>query len=251
MGYNPITPGGYSMWTMSSMLQKAIRRGDIDHASFAAKEMRGSYLKYLWKRLLVISVEDCYGVVTKEIVGLKMADDIANEGRKGYDRDPLFLSKAVVLLCMARKNRDACYVACNFMRMDRILTPDEIPECYLENVDQAKLGVDGVPDWVFDIHTLQGRRNGKTDLDMTIDEEAALFPHQMSLFDNADWGPYYKRETEKGNIGYREQQAVKQFQKGKETDPTHGGQDMPVRESVFGAIKNGRVVEDPDFDIPD
>ena len=242
--FNPMTPGGYSMYTMSSMLQKAIRRADINHAAFAAKELRGSYPDYLWKRLFIISAEDCYGVVTKEIVGLKMADDIANKGKKGYNRDSLFLSKAIVLLCMARKNRDACYVACNFMRYDRLLKPEEIPDAYLESVDEAKLGVEGVPDWVFDIHTLEGRKRGKTDLDMTIDEQEALFPKQMSLFDNASWQNYYDAQFNAGNIRGAERRRVERFMEGKESDPTHCGEDWPEHDEVWGRLSGGKVVSD-------
>lgn len=230
MAYNLTTPGGYNMYTMSSMLQKAIRRSDIDHAAFAAKELRCNYDEYLWKRLYVISAEDCYGVVTQEIVALKIAHDTVNKGRKGYDKDSIFISKAITLLCMARKNRDACYVACNFMSCKRTLKPEEIPSEYLENVDEAKLGVEGVPNWVFDIHTYQGRRNGKTDLDMTIDEQAALKPLQMSLFDEASWQPYYDRMKASGSLSWRELDRVNKFMEGKETDPTHNGEDLVVPE---------------------
>ena len=38
----------------------------------------------------------------------------------------------------------------------------------------AILGVEGIPDWIFDVHTLTGKKNGKTDLDMTIEEQLAL-----------------------------------------------------------------------------
>ena len=232
--YNPVTPCGYSLYTMSSMLQKSIRRGDIDHAAFAAKELRYSYENYLWKRLLVISAEDCYGIVTKEIIALKIAGDEVNKGKKGYYRDSLFISKAIVLLCMARKNRDACYVACNFMRYDRVLQPDEIPSEYLENVDEATLGVEGVPDWVFDVHTIQGRRNGKTDLDMTIAEQEALFPKQLSLFDNAGWQEYYQGQFDRGNITGAERKRVEHWMADKESDPTHNGKDFPPHgEDVF------------------
>ena len=41
------TYSGYNLYDMSSMLQKAIRRGDVFHASFAAKEMHVKYREYL------------------------------------------------------------------------------------------------------------------------------------------------------------------------------------------------------------
>lgn len=222
--FSPKTKSGYSLYTMSSMLQKAIRRADIEHAAFAAKELRGSYNNYLWKRLLVISAEDCYGIMTKEIVALKMAHDIVNKGRKGYDTDSIFVSKAVLLLCMARKNRDACYVACNFLRYDRVLNPDDIPKEYLIDVDEAELGVDGIPDWVFDVHTLEGKKNGKTGFDMTVDEQEALKPLQQSLFDNASWEIDFTAQKAKGQIHSTEEwNRIIKWMAHKESDPTHNG----------------------------
>ena len=64
---------------MSSMIQKAIRRCDIPHAAYAANELGGKYRKYLWKRLLTVSAEDCYGIMTKEIVALQQADELLNK----------------------------------------------------------------------------------------------------------------------------------------------------------------------------
>lgn len=61
------TKNGHSMYDMVSLLQKAIRRGDVEIAGYAANELRGRYNAYLWRRLLAISAEDCYGIMTKEI----------------------------------------------------------------------------------------------------------------------------------------------------------------------------------------
>ena len=79
MGYNLKTTNGYDLFEMSSMIQKAIRRCDIPHAAYAANELSGKYRKYLWKRLLTVSAEDCYGIMTKEIVALQQADECVNK----------------------------------------------------------------------------------------------------------------------------------------------------------------------------
>lgn len=211
-----LTRNGHNMYDMSSMLQKAIRRGRVRHASYAAYELYGRYYKYVWKRLIVISAEDCFGIMTKEILALKLADDEVNGTAKGYDRDPIFLSKAVLLLCMARKNRDACYMGCNFMYPDKVLdeeTLDEYMPVTEEEMQKMKLTERQIPDWVFDIHTIKGKyRLGKNDLDMTIDEEKALYPHQFNLFDFGDWDEYYEKEIAEGNIDPKQQQDVKKFQ---------------------------------------
>ena len=107
MGYNYTTKHGYNMFDMSSMLQKAIRRGDWTRAGFAACELYYSFYNYLWKRLLVISAEDCYDAVTHEIIALRMADDEVNANKKpGEIRDQIFVSKAIMLLVRANKNRE-------------------------------------------------------------------------------------------------------------------------------------------------
>ena len=208
MAYDARTKNGHNLYDMSSMLQKSIRRADYNHAGYAANEMYGNYYNYLWKRLLVISAEDCYGIITKEIVGLKMASDIANKGRKGYDIDPIFIAKAITLLCSARKNRDACYFACNYMCIDRLIPEEEIEHI---DLDSCSLGTEGIPDWVFDIHTIKGRINGKTDLDMTIDEQKALTPLQIGIFDEADWKPYYDFERSKGSFKDKEWVSIEKF----------------------------------------
>ena len=99
------TKNGHSMYDMVSLLQKAIRRGDVEIAGYAANELRGRYNAYLWRRLLAISAEDCYGIMTKEIEALRQADDVYNQKRKGYEREPLFISKAITLLLYARKKQ--------------------------------------------------------------------------------------------------------------------------------------------------
>lgn len=226
MGYNLTTRNGHNMFDMSSMLQKSIRRCDFSHAGYAAMELFGGFHTYLWKRLLVVSAEDCYGIMTKEIVALKIADDTVNKGKKGYDKDPLFVAKAITLLCLAKKNRDGCYMACNFMLPDRVLEENSIPHV---DIQSCNLGVDKIPDWVFDVHTLKGKAAGKTDLDMTISEQLALEPKQLSFFDNCSWEPYYEWQHREGGCVGKEWNDFQSFRQGKCIAPE----------------------PNPDFDIPD
>lgn len=139
------------------MIQKAIRRCDIPHAAYAANEMSVKYRAYLWKRLLTVSAEDCYGIMTKEIMALKEADDYVNQRNKPGETNDLFIAKAVVLLCMAKKNRDADYVACNFMWGDQPLSDAEY-EAFVDYHEVERLKAVSqfdVPDYVFDVHTRQ------------------------------------------------------------------------------------------------
>lgn len=217
MGYQMITRNGHNFYDMASLLQKSIRRCDFQRAGYAAYELFGKYHTYLWKRLYVTSAEDCYGIMTKEVVALKLADDEVNKGKKGYDRDPLFVAKAITLLCMARKNRDACYVACNFMSTDDILPEEEI-----EHVDITKcdLGEEGIPEWVFDCHTLKGKRNGKTEVDMGEDEQKALTPHQLGFFDYGDWSNHDNKRKKAGKITAKEIEQLEETYKYRVLDPT-------------------------------
>ena len=70
-----IHKNGHNMFEVSSLIQKAIRRSNKDYACYAANELAPRFRKYLWKRLLCVSAEDCYDLVTNKIVALKQADD--------------------------------------------------------------------------------------------------------------------------------------------------------------------------------
>ncbi len=104
------TPKGHNMFDISSLVQKAIRRGDLKYALYAANEMAVSYRGYLWKRLLVTSAEDCFDPLTHLIVDLKEKDD-----RNATKNSKEYIYQAVYILVNARKNRDADYFACNLL----------------------------------------------------------------------------------------------------------------------------------------
>lgn len=373
MGY-PYTDTGYNMFDMLSMIQKAIRRGDYENAGFAAKQLKNSFRTAMWNRLFVISAEDCFGIVTKELVKLREMDDASPDNRH--------ISNAVALLCRAKKSRDACYFSCNFVLASRNprqvpITQEEIENLYgrinngtrkddgtpkvdktgfyqmsmfddfpkdedktdmdekeiekhftgamiqkaiqhrdmdmtgygmdllrrpernflwdvmtdyaenfikvpvtdeirslrkadgivnknkkdkdeifiskaavllfhcnnpaihsmnssdivqLENlIDWGKFRVkpmeecvlpDGnIPEWVYDCHTLKGRKIGKTDWDMTVTEQAALYPLQKGYFDDASWLYTYEDDLRMGVITEDEFEPIKEFAKTHEANP--------------------------------
>lgn len=84
-------------------MQNAIRKGDYELAGYAMWELLPGYTPYLRKRFLVISAEDCFGVITKEVAALTEIGDEAA------------LTKALALMCASKKNRDADYFVCNLM----------------------------------------------------------------------------------------------------------------------------------------
>lgn len=114
-------------------MQNAIRKGDYEIAGYALWELLPQYTPYLRKRLLVISAEDCYGVITKEILALT---------EYGGEEE---LMKALALLCMCKKNRDADYFVCNLMTTDNLTggSKDELGKALssaIRTMDVVKAG---------------------------------------------------------------------------------------------------------------
>ena len=103
MAYEMLTRSGKSFWEMTSVMQNSIRKGDYEHAGYAMWELLPRYDSYLRKRFLVISAEDCFGVITKEILHLTSLPGDEN------------LERALSVLCSCKKNRDADYFVCNLM----------------------------------------------------------------------------------------------------------------------------------------
>lgn len=104
------TRNGQSFYEISSMLQKAIRRGLYDDAFYAANELVPQYRNYMWKRLFTVSAEDCHDLVSSRVYELKCLDSNVRDAKERK-----YISEAVGLLVGARKNRDADYFACNLM----------------------------------------------------------------------------------------------------------------------------------------
>lgn len=362
----PYTDDGYNMYDLISMLQKAIRRCDYENAGFAANQLKKYYRKIMWNRLLVISAEDCFGIITKEIEELKKNDE-----KQPSEQN---ISNAVALLCRTKKSRDACYFACNFILVTRRPREIEPTKKYVENLykrlrtttsggniydssgfmqmslfdtneygipekdvekfkngaslqiaishrdmdmigvimeemrhkersflweifeDYAKNYTDGsiveeilslmnvdcminekkkdkdeifiskaaillcqcnderfesllscdvvyhsrcidwstvrtkpisecilkngeMPIWVFDCHTIKGKQMGKTDWDMTSNEQEALTPLQLAYFDDASWIYIYEQDYQKGLATERQMIPIREFAKTHPANP--------------------------------
>lgn len=104
------THNGHNMFDISSLIQKALRRGDMEFACYAAHEMMWKYRPYLWTRLFITSAEDCYDPVSGRILYLRKKDMEVKDAQ-----DTRYLSEAVNLLVRTRKNRDADFFACNYV----------------------------------------------------------------------------------------------------------------------------------------
>lgn len=174
------TQRGYDFYEVASALQKSIRRGDTKLAGYMALELFPQYSEYCWKRLLTISAEDCYGIITKEIKALYDSFHIVNKGKKGNQLGGrIFISKAVILLCEAKHNRDADLLS-NYIYDRKVGLDESKIKAYFEEVRKERMQI---PNYVYDVHTLKGKRAGKTKKDFFIEEEKSLSYKQPSLFD--------------------------------------------------------------------
>ena len=168
MAYNLTTKHNYDFYEVASCLQKAIRRGDVKLAGFMALELWASgFDHYLWKRLFTISAEDCWGLITKEIEALWVGYKLVND--KTEPKGRIFISKAVILLCLAKKSRDPDHLQ-NFVYDNMAgLTEKDITDYMAELPEYVKM-----PGYVYDCHTMRGRKMGKTKEDFFRDEYEAL-----------------------------------------------------------------------------
>jgi len=175
-----ITQRGYDFYEVASALQKSIRRADVKLAGYMALELFPRYAEYCWKRLLTISAEDCYGVITKEIMALYEAFHVINKGKKVDElKGRIFISKAVILLCLCKHNRDADLLS-NYIYDKKYDVSDEEIEKLFDEIREEQVKI---PEYVYDVHTVKGKIAGKTKRDFFIEEENALANKQLSLFD--------------------------------------------------------------------
>jgi replication-associated recombination protein RarA len=170
---------GYVFGEVASALQKAIRRADARLAGYWTIELfESGYREYLWRRLLTISAEDCWGVITHEIEALYRSWQMIDRQKKGGGR--VFAAKAAILLSQAQKCRDADHLT------NLVYDPATIdPKALEEALDEARKGpLEAIPDYALDCHTFEGKRAGKTKKDFFRDEFGALKPRQPGLFDD-------------------------------------------------------------------
>lgn len=196
MGRPAPTKNGHDFFAVSSLLQKAIRRGDVEFAARACNELLPKYANYCWNRLMIISAEDCAGLVTQEVIALwtawRKTTAETSSKKPGRVEGRIFFAKAIVLLAKCQHSRDQD----NLILLVSNRMPDDVFREELTKVADVFRVDDGdfeIPEWVHDVHTAQGRRKGATLDDFIRDEEAALSNPAESIFQNFDemvetWG---------------------------------------------------------------
>ena len=127
-----------------SAMQKYIRKNMQKEALFHALKIEEFNPKMLWNRLMVIVVEDIGVADHRKITTLhtlkKLYEDSMNRGKYGG----LFLSAAIQILATGPKSWDAGSLI-NIVHIKQ--------QCEYWNPIK--------PDWVFDKHTLKGKKMGK------------------------------------------------------------------------------------------
>ena len=130
-----------------SALQKEIRRGHAENAALLAYEMyitSAELENYLWKRLLVISVEDIgFGRPDAPVI-VHHLYQMHQVYQRGEGDRLLFAIHAVRLLCASPKDRST----------------DEMVNWIKHAVEQSSLRPE-IPDYAIDMHTARGQAMGR------------------------------------------------------------------------------------------
>jgi len=176
-----LTTRGYDFFECSSAMQKAIRRGDARLGGYWAVELHESnYGEYVWNRLMTISAEDCWGILTQEVESLYRGWLMVNKRRRPKDpfKGRVFVAKAVILLSQAKKSRDADHLT-NLLYDAQAVTDHELDR----ELTAARKNPEEIPEYAFDVHTQKGKKRGRTKEEFFADEHAALKPREPGLFD--------------------------------------------------------------------
>lgn len=172
------TVRGYDLGPVVSALQKMIRRGDARRAVYFAVELfESGYAAYAWRRLLIISAEDCAGLVTQEVEALYRGWIVIDKHTRG--KGIVLIAKAALVLARADKSRDADHATCLVYDQRSGLSEADIRATLAD----VRAEHEDIPDEAYDCHTHRGRAQGLTRRDFFLAEHDALQPHVPGLFD--------------------------------------------------------------------
>ena len=145
MNYIPLTNKGYSLFEVSSALQKSIRRGHEKEALYWGWELElSNYGKYFWKRMTIISVEDIGAATPDALLHISGYQKAYEElKRKKSNETSLMIAAATTFLCRCQKSRLFDWAKC----------------WMVDTHNHQNLSI---PDYALDIHTRRGKQSGKT-----------------------------------------------------------------------------------------
>jgi len=169
------TINGYEPFEVVSALQKMIRRGKEFEAVYWAMELEASgNWSWLWKRLMIIAVEDIGLADPQTVILVKNLWDTyvkIREMGKGRPPEGNILVMAVLALCKAKKNREADDLAfvMGQLRKEGLRLP--------------------MPDVAIDEHTRRGKAMGRDDNFWF--QEASRLKGKV-VIDGNPWGEAFK-----------------------------------------------------------
>ena len=158
------TKGGYSIFPVSSLLQKSVRRSDEEAAAWAAWELtRSGYTGMFWKRILTIatedvSVEDSVTTKVRTLYRLGTGQEDATSGWSGdQERGRVCAVRAALACAQAESSRLSDYLNNTFERIadERVTAAEEGREPAYD-FPAGDLDPGEKFDTVFDTHTSQG-----------------------------------------------------------------------------------------------
>jgi hypothetical protein len=158
------TDARYNIFTVSSCLQKSIRRSDEEVAAWAAWELaRSGYESMLWKRLLTIATEDVSveDSVTSEIRTLYELgtgqEDATSDWSGDEERGRVCAIRAALLCAKAESSRLSDYMNNTFERIaDKRVTAAEEGRDPAYDFPAGDLDPDGPYQVAYDMHTSIG-----------------------------------------------------------------------------------------------
>ncbi|MCL4561527.1 MAG: AAA family ATPase [Chloroflexi bacterium] len=141
------TRHGFPADELISTLQKEIRRGHTENAALVAYEMATTSPEmeaYLWKRLLIISVEDIgFGDVNAPIL-VRTLHEMTHELDRSAGERTMYAIHVVRYLCSRQKDRSSDEMLNWLMRV--VESGERLPE---------------VPEYALDMHTARGQKMGR------------------------------------------------------------------------------------------
>ena len=168
-------------------LQKAIEHRDMDEIGYHMDKLRYTERVFLWDVLIDYSMRLAKNVCA-EVIALSRIDGVVNGSKK--EKDEIFISKAAILICHAQDDRFESVKGCHIVDYFELIDWSQYD---IKPIEQCKYSGE-LPDFVYDCHTLKGKRMGKTDWDMTRTEQDALYVLQRAYFDEASWIYTYEQD---------------------------------------------------------
>ena len=157
------TDGGYSRYTVSSLLQKAVRRSDEEVAAWAAWELqRSGYGWNLWDRLNLYVVEDLRASASVALT-IQRYEELATERWEGDDwRQRLCAIHAALAAARATSTREAANADEFFGKVaDERAAAREAGEEPSVDFPVGDLEPEGQFDAIFDGHTGEGAKRDR------------------------------------------------------------------------------------------